>query len=186
VNGALGDDGREGRELAALLEEWIARLSALHVEIVASGAACASAARAAAAALEKRASVRVVEAWSDAGKSDAIIVYGETAHDGWAAQLAELGKLSARALIVVVRNPRGILDRLASPPLAPMCHTSAIAPVLWQIGRVREHVFFDGGRLAHALEASPKLQARVARMHAFLVDTAPRTPQARRKLHTVS
>jgi hypothetical protein len=42
--------------------------------------------------------------------------------------------------------------------------TSALAPVLWEIGRVREHEPIQGDG------------------HAFVVDVTPRTPQARRRL----
>lgn len=174
----------EAEQLAQVLDDWVpARAHA--VTIVAERSDAADVARAAADVLARRASVSVVSHWADAAKSDVVVLYREKEHDAWAAQLVELGKLAALALIVVVRNPRGLLDRVAGDAPPPMCHTKAIAPVLWQIGRVREHLFLDAGSLAMVEQMAPKLRPRLARLHAFLVDTTPRTPQARRKLHTV-
>jgi hypothetical protein len=56
-----------------------------------------------------------------------------------------------------------------------------IAPLLWEIGRVREHVPF--GFALKALEHAPAfVTKRVARYRAYAIDIAPRTPQARRRL----
>ena len=130
-------------------------------------------------------------------------------------------------------------------------HTETLAPLLWELGRVRDHAYFDcpwwpdlqvspgqtlfdrtkglfrtkrkdvtftadGGVLAQrfvygqqkwpyfgdegfkeelgpalrrhpSFEVAPmKIRARAAHLHAFAVDVAPRTPQARRRLTTVS
>src|SRR5439155_21478888 len=125
----------------------------------------------AAEALSKRLDVRVVGSWSDATKSDLVVLHRETAHSGWAAQLVELGKLAAKALVVVARNPRGLLDSLNDEAMAPMCNTKTIAPDLWQIGRAREHVYFHARRLGLVEHVAPALRPCVARMHGFLGDT---------------
>jgi hypothetical protein len=57
--------------------------------------------------------------------------------------------------------------------------TAELAPVLWEIGRVREHAFLDVPPLGIR---SPKLAPRLAPRHAFVIDVTPRTPQARRRL----
>ena len=62
---------------------------------------------------------------------------------------------------------------------APDGRTEALAPVLWEIGRVREHMFLEVPPLG--LRA-PRLVRRVAPQHAFVIDVTPRTPQARRRL----
>ena len=181
----------EAELFTGILDPWLASLHATSVVIVAENAEARAVAEGAIRSLPKGTNGRVVADWADAPKSDVIVVYREMAREGWAAQLEALGKIATHALVVVVKNPRGLVDRIHGDDLAPMCHTKTIAPVLWQIGRVREHVFFGhafSGMARYGLfeQASPKLLPRVARMHAFLVDTTPRTPQARRKLHTVS
>jgi hypothetical protein len=119
-------------------------------------------------------------------RSDMVIAYHALPLvEDWREYLATLGTLATRALVVVLRHPRGAIDRLTGA-LAPVCRTEVVAPALWEIGRVRTHVHFDAGPLEPIASAlAPRLQRRIARMHAFVVDTSPRTPQARRKLKTV-
>jgi hypothetical protein len=183
--------------------------------------------------------------------------------DDWRGYLQSLAKLARKALIVSVCNPdnwgvaairwagrlRGRRD-LEAPET---WRTEVLAPALWSIGRVRDHVYFDapwwpdlqvapgqslldrarqlvaqrrrdvrftageqGAKLAErfvygadkwpyfggegwidellpALLRHPgfdgsrtRLRSRIAHLHAFVVDTQPRTPQARRRLARVA
>jgi hypothetical protein len=102
----------------------------------------------------------------------------------WPEHLARLGKLAGKALVVIVSNPErgwplsdGGLD------------TTELARVLWEAGRVRERAYLAlpslvaGLRGGHAREGRVSLLVRrTARLLAFVVDTAPRTPQGRRRL----
>jgi hypothetical protein len=167
-----------------MLEGWVAVARASTVEIVAP--------RDVERAVEvgrcfaSGVAVRVVSEPAEARKADVVIALGEApSGTRWETYLTTLGKLATAQLIVVVPNPRGLLDRLAGVGPSAMGSTRAIAPVLWSIGRVREHVFF-GAPTAFAKAASPMVKRRLARWHAFSVDTTPRTPQARRKLQTVA
>ena len=93
-----------------------------------------------------------------------------------------LGERARSALLVVARNAERI-GRHAEPGVV------ALARVLWQIGRVREHAYLGLPRLAgaSAIVQVPAgvLVRRTARWHVFVVETAPRTPQARRRLGVV-
>lgn len=108
----------------------------------------------------------------------------------WRAELAALAARAQRVLVVVVPHPRAGIDRITRGVLPAVCRTEVLAPALWEVGRVREHVYLDGdfpgrgalGSIASALSA--RLDAHLARLHAFVVDTTPRTPQARRRLPT--
>jgi hypothetical protein len=115
----------------------------------------------------------------------------------WQRYISRLASVAAKILLVVVRNPER-LDALNS-----VAHegreTPSLAPVLWASGRVREHVYLGVPRVVSVLSnianGGPTLDAvqapagasvrRTARLHAFVVDTAPRTPQARRRLRTL-
>jgi hypothetical protein len=121
-----------------------------------------------------------------------LTVDGLAARPDWSTELTALADRAARVLVVVLPNPRGALDRLAlraRGARAQVCRTDVIAPALWAAGRVREHVYFDEPRLIRLGSLAPSLPARVlatlARRHAFVVDTTPRTPQARRRLSTL-
>jgi hypothetical protein len=199
--------------LDALLEGWavahgatsallvgdateVARVLARHVAHVVVGARTETDARLARRALAGFASVEVRAGGDVAALSrcDLVVTVGELARlPDWRSELAALADRAARVLVVVLPNPRGLMDRVAGHARAPVCATDVIAPALWTAGRVREHVYFDVptleglGPLA-SLSASlpPRVRATLARQHAFLVDTTPRTPQqARRRLHTV-
>jgi hypothetical protein len=85
--------------------------------------------------------------------SDLVIAYRALAGPGdWRAYLHGLAKLARHALVVAVPNPRSwgtALQRLtrrlrdAEHAQAPgSCRTETLAPVLWELGRVREHVYF--------------------------------------------
>jgi hypothetical protein len=102
----------------------------------------------------------------------------------WRAYLRQLAALATKVLVVVVPNPQSvgtaaarILGRGVEVSLG---RTASLAPVLWELGRVREHTYFDVpaglGRMPRAVVV------RAARLHAFVVDVRPRTPQARRRL----
>jgi hypothetical protein len=100
----------------------------------------------------------------------------------WEPYLGERAKLARKALIVVTVNA----DRASARGGGP--DTVAIAGVLWRVGRVREHVYLGVPRLVAPGPVSAPASRWVrwtARRHAFVVDTAPRTPQARRRLRTV-
>jgi hypothetical protein len=97
----------------------------------------------------------------------------------WAARLRGLRGLASRALVVVVEND----ERLGQ---AGAVSHDVLARLLWQLGRVREHVYVDPPRLAsrEAVVSAPagRVVRATARLHAYVVDTGPRTPQARRRL----
>lgn len=169
----------------------------------------------------------------DLAASDLVIAYQALpAIADWRSYVRGLAKLTRRVLVVTVDNPmnwvfqaRRLTWRLrgSESPAPEACHTETLAQVLWEVGHVREHVYFDcpswrrpapfgresqdrrfvygperwpyfGGpgwsdELLPALLRRPgfdgsetKLLPRLARMHAFVVDVRPRTPQARRRL----
>jgi len=108
---------------------------------------------------------------------DLVVVHGDEEPDAgeWRARLVGLAKRASKLFVVETRNPRppSRIARLigASNGAAPWGSTAALAPVLWDIGRVREHVFLGAAS-----------DARSAPRHAFAIDVTPRTPQARRKV----
>ena len=140
-------------------------------------------------------------------KCDLVLVHGGALTGDWQAALASLSKHAVKLVIVVVDNPRAwpaqarsLLSRVAGrggkegkgdPPSgenganghthahASWGKTAELAPVLWEIGRVREHVFLDVPPLGLR---SPALAPRLAPRHAFVIDVTPRSPQARRRL----
>lgn len=126
-------------------------------------------------------------------KSDLVLVHGSTPPGDWHATLAALAKHATKLVIVVAENPlawpaqaRALLEKRGRANGANGANghsgwgkTAALAPVLWEIGRVREHAFLDVPAIGLR---SPKLAARLAPRHAFVVDVTPRSPQARRRL----
>ncbi len=137
-------------------------------------------------------------------KSDLVVLHGGKPLD-CLSTLASLGKLATMALIVVTENPdawsaraRVLLGRLRSangangaahPANAADAalrsgwgRTSELAPVLWAIGRVRDHEFLDVPPLAAGSPSLVRFGPRLAGHHAFVVDVTPRSPQARRRL----
>lgn len=110
-------------------------------------------------------------------------------------RLRSLAALARKVLVLIVPNP----ERIRWRPAERGNHgTIALARVLWEVGRVREHDYLDIPRAVAALARLPgdavsagalrgpigAVVRRAARLHAFVVDTAPRTPQARRRLRT--
>lgn len=108
--------------------------------------------------------------------------------------LETMARLARKVLVIVVRNPERIGARGVG------CDTLVLAPILWSVGRVRDHAYLGlprgvdgflailGNRLSPTgARSAPaaSLIRRTARLHAFVVDTAPRTPQARRRLRSV-
>jgi hypothetical protein len=86
--------------------------------------------------------------------SDMVLAYHALERvDDWRRHLADLAKKARKILVVTACNPwnwgvslirtvsrmRGVPD--LNPPEA--WRTDVLAPVLWDVGRVREHVYFD-------------------------------------------
>ncbi len=108
--------------------------------------------------------------------------------------IAGLARAARKALVLVVRNPERVGHRGEGGA------TVDLAPELWSVGRVREHVYLPVPRWAAALAAVSRgvapadvapapvsaLLRRLAPLHAFVVDTTPRTPQARRHLRVAA
>jgi hypothetical protein len=108
----------------------------------------------------------------------------------WEAHVRALGRLARKVLVVFVRNPERPRLRLGAP--AP--GLAEVAGVLWSVGRVRERAYLGlpallARRVGHD-DAIPVpvgfFVRRTAALQAFVVDTTPRTPQARRRLRTVA
>ena len=127
---------------------------------------------------------------ADLPKSDLVLVHGGPLEgaESWPDALTALGRHATKLIVVVVDNPgawsaqaRALMSRVTHGPNGHggWGRTDALAPVLWALGRVREHAFLDVPALGLR---SPKLTPHVAARHAFVVDVTPRTPQARRRL----
>jgi len=208
-------------------------------------------------------SAPALAALADVAPHDMVIVYHAFQSPNWRDYLRVVGRLAKKVLIVATCNPdnwgvglvrvtgalRGI--RGLGPP--PAWRTAVLAPELWEIGRVRDHVYFDApwwpdlpvspgqslldrakrlwttrakdvefagsgknGVLAKNFVYGPerwpyfggpgwsdellpaldrhvsfegktgRVGALTAHLHAFVIDTRPRTPQARRRLEQVS
>jgi hypothetical protein len=129
--------------------------------------------------------------------SDLVVsVHAETRAEDWDGYLMSIAALARKVLVVIGPN----LDRVGARCLVDdPFETDRIAPILWSVGRVREHAYLDvpwvvagllGGRgretRSHAVQApAGVLVRRAAPLHAFVVDTAPRSPQARRRLRAI-
>jgi hypothetical protein len=136
-------------------------------------------------------------------KSDLVLVHGGAPLD-WQSTLTGLSKHATKLFIVALDNPlawpaqaRSLAERFGITRAVPgrattgsagrsgWGRTADLAPVLWEIGRVREHAFLDvpplGARSA-GLVGLGHVGPRLAPRHAFVVDVTPRTPQARRRL----
>ena len=107
---------------------------------------------------------------------DLVIVQGEgipVAEGRWEEWLVGVAKHASKLLVVEAPSPRrSLLARFVGGPKRETAwgSTAALAPVLWDVGRVRDHVSLDVPTWTRTVR------------HAFVVDVTPRTPQARRKL----
>ncbi len=110
--------------------------------------------------------------------ADMVMVHDALAQAGdWRAYLKKAAGVARKVFVLLAPNPQSVLEWGREAALGS---TTTLAPVLWELGRVREHAYVDVpwglGR------APPSVVARAARSHAFVVDVRPRTRQARRKL----
>jgi hypothetical protein len=109
----------------------------------------------------------VAAPFEGAPSRDVAVVEGAIGDD-WGDRAARAAALCSKAVVVV--TPAG-----RAPGARPI---EAIAPHLWRLGRVREREAYDFAvPFADVLPTS--VRRRLARHEAFLVDIAPRTPQAR-------
>jgi hypothetical protein len=80
-------------------------------------------------------------------QSDLVLAYHAVSFvDDWRAHVRALGKLARKLLVVTVCNPDnwGVVAIRMRGMKPPACwRTDVLAPELWQLGRVREHVYFD-------------------------------------------
>ncbi|HXX68857.1 MAG TPA: hypothetical protein VEK07_16845 [Polyangiaceae bacterium] len=80
--------------------------------------------------------------------SDLVLVYHALPFVGdWRAYLRRLAGLARKVLVVATCNPQNwgfLAVRLVGGVSAPeVWQTGVLAPALWEIGRVRDHVYFD-------------------------------------------
>jgi hypothetical protein len=81
-------------------------------------------------------------------KSDLVLVYHALPFvQDWRKYLATLGKLARKVLIVATCNPDNwgfravsLMGRVTAPDV---WRTETLAPALWELGHVRDHVYFD-------------------------------------------
>jgi hypothetical protein len=80
--------------------------------------------------------------------SDLVLVYHALPFvDDWRSYLTRLAKLARKVLVVATCNPNNwgftavrLLGRVQAPDV---WKTETLAPALWELGHVREHVYFD-------------------------------------------
>jgi hypothetical protein len=106
----------------------------------------------------------------------------------WQDYVAAVARAARKVLVMVLPNP----ERLFIAASRSGGQAAGLAQVLWSVGRVREHAYLDVPAWVLALQGAPAqsvvqspagVAVRLAApLHAFVVDTAPRTPQARRRL----
>jgi hypothetical protein len=110
--------------------------------------------------------------------ADLVMVHdalGEAAD--WRAYLEQLAGLARKVLVLLVPNPQHLLGWGRERALGSL---ATLAPVLWELGRVREHTYVD---VPWGLDRGPRsVVVRAARAHVFVVDVRPRTRQARRRM----
>jgi hypothetical protein len=105
----------------------------------------------AAAAPGGHAEVRVIDDLARVGElpaSDLVLVYHALPFvRDWRGYLSTLGELARKVLIVATCNPSNwgfTAVRVLGGASAPaVWRTDTLAPALWRLGRVREHVYFD-------------------------------------------
>jgi hypothetical protein len=95
--------------------------------------------------------VRVVEdeaAVRELPASDLVLVYHALPFvDDWRTYLRTLATLARKVLVVATCNPRNwgfaAVSWLGRSPAPEVWRSETLAPALWELGRVREHVYFD-------------------------------------------
>jgi hypothetical protein len=114
----------------------------------------------------------------------------------WRALLSPLVARATKGLVLVVANP----ERLVAGGSASRGAELELARLLWELGRVRDRVYLVFPRLVETLGASRggivapdvarapagPLIRRTAHLQGYVLDTAPRSPQARRRLRTAT
>ncbi len=159
--------------LVALVEHWSVKSDVASVLEHVSGpepSACGALATRGVRVMTCRDGERVPDV-----QADLVLVHGMAPEAPvWREWLVEVSKRAWKLVIVAApdpeRSPQARLRRVVTRVLglpgetSSWGATSALAPVLWEIGRVREHQRVQGDA------------------HAFVVDVIPRTPQARRRL----
>jgi hypothetical protein len=91
---------------------------------------------------------------SDLPVSDLVIAYHALSQiRDWRGYLGRIAKLARKTLVVTVCNPRnwgveairfaGRLRNVDGLEPPEEWHTEVLAPLLWELGQVREHVYFD-------------------------------------------
>ncbi len=136
------------------------------------------------AAVPDHADVVVACAWFAPGEDD------------WRTRVADLGPRATKRLVVVGPNPHRGLGVGGSV----RGEQGDLARLLWELGRVREHAYLVFPRAVEVVAAARgqviapdvaqapvgALVRRTAHLHGFVVDTTPRSPQARRRLRIAS
>jgi hypothetical protein len=157
----------------------------VHVTCIVDDAATADTMR---AAYGPSADVRLASDERPMPKCDLVVVHGAAPGAGgdWRGPLAALVKNAQKLAVVVAPNPRSAVSRVRSVigrGADGWGATEGLAPVLWDLGRVRDHVWLETSRLGERLaQRAPGFTRALSRSHAFVVDVAPRSRQARRKL----
>jgi hypothetical protein len=114
----------------------------------------------------------------------------------WTKRLEALVERAAKGLVLVTDNPHRLA--LNEPPRAG--DGLEVARLLWQLGRVRDCVYLVFPRVVEKLAAptgfvvapdvarapGSALVRRTAHLIAYVVDTTPRTPTARRRLRVAA
>jgi hypothetical protein len=121
-------------------------------------------------------------------RADVVVAYGTPDPDG----VVDLASRAAKVLVVVLDNP----DRLGLGHASGRARGAELARKLWEVGRVREHAYLVFPRAVEVVAAARgqvvapdvahapvgPLVRSMAHLHAYVVDTTPRSPQARRRL----
>jgi hypothetical protein len=94
--------------------------------------------------------VRVVEPSrvADLPASDLVVTYHALPQvTDWRPYLQAIGGLARKVLVVAICNPhnwgRTAMRVLGGEPPPDVWSTETLAPALWELGRVRDHVYFD-------------------------------------------
>jgi hypothetical protein len=149
-----GMAGISGVHLAGLARRGIQVTSALPTEAKAAIARNVYARAGAGGNVDVKVVADPMRVALDLPPSDLVVAYHALPFvDEFRTYLRTLASLARKALVVAVCNPENwgvvavrLLSRLRGlrgfdPP--PIWHTGVLAPELWAVGRVREHVYFD-------------------------------------------